>query len=46
MIINHPEINRENGYVRVSSRIEIEHSQNSLPDTLWFHFPEKNMPTQ
>jgi len=40
MIIHQPEINRENGEICVSSRIEMENSTPELPDRLWFRFPE------
>lgn len=40
MIIHEPQIKKEEGEICISSFIEIK-SDNSLPDTLWFKFPEE-----
>jgi len=39
VIVHEPEISERGGEIRVSSRIEAEHSGCQFPETLWFGFP-------
>lgn len=42
MIIHIPEIRIEDGEVSVSARVEFQTSISSMPDELWFKFPENH----